>query len=81
MTIRILGSGCENCRKLYTMAEKAAAELGLAVTLEKVEDFKAIMKYGVMRTPALVIGEKVMIMGRVPAYEEVLKTLRDASGN
>lgn len=78
MVIKILGSGCANCKKVYTMAEKSVEELGISATLEKVEGLKDIVAYGVMKTPALVIDEKVVIMGRVPAYNEVLQALKDA---
>lgn len=80
MNIKILGSGCANCKKLYTLAEDALKELNMVAELEKVEDFKQIMKYGVMKTPALVIDEKVKIMGRVPAYEEVVRAIREMQG-
>lgn len=78
MNIKILGSGCTNCKKLYTLAEDAAKELNISVELEKVEGMKEIVGYGVMRTPALVVDEKVKIMGRVPSYSEVLQVLKDA---
>lgn len=78
MVIKILGSGCMNCKKLYAMAEDAVKELGITAELQKVEGMKEIVSYGVMKTPALVVDEKVKIMGRVPAYNEVLQALKDA---
>ncbi len=63
MIIKVLGSGCANCKKLEEHAKEAVKALGLDATIEKVEDFKAIMAYGVMKTPALVIDEQVKIMG------------------
>ncbi len=78
MNIKILGSGCANCKKLQTMAEDAIKELGINADLEKVDGVKDIVRYGVMRTPALVVDEKVKIMGRVPAYSEVLQVIKDA---
>ena len=78
MNIKILGSGCSNCKKLYAMAEDAVKELGVEAELQKVEGLKEIVSYGVMKTPALVINEKVAIMGRVPAYNEVLQAVKDA---
>ncbi len=78
MVIKILGSGCSNCRKLHTMAEEAVRELGIAAEILKVEGMKEIVSYGVLRTPALVVDEKVKIMGRVPAYQEVVQVLREA---
>jgi len=75
MIIKVLGSGCTNCKKLEENTKKAVDELGIEATIEKVTDFKQIMAYGVMKTPALVVDEKVKIMGRVPSAEEIKKYL------
>ncbi|SHJ75833.1 thioredoxin family protein [Paramaledivibacter caminithermalis] len=75
MIIKVLGSGCANCKKLEENAREAVNELGIDATIEKVEDFKEIMKYGVMKTPALVVDEKVVIMGRVAKADEIKKHL------
>ncbi|MBK5241870.1 thioredoxin family protein [Clostridium sp.] len=75
MIIKVLGSGCASCKKLEENTKKAVEELGIDATIEKVEDFKKIMAYGVMKTPALVVDEKVKIMGRVPTTEEIKKYL------
>lgn len=73
MDIKILGTGCDKCKKLYKITEEAVAMTGVKAKFEKVEDIQKIMQYGVMRTPALVINEKVKIYGRVPTREEVEK--------
>lgn len=75
MNIKILGTGCTNCKKLEENARKAVEELGLDATIEKVTEIKDIMKYGVMKTPALVVDEKVKIMGRVATSDEIKKYL------
>ena len=75
MIIKVLGSGCANCKKLEENTRKAVEELGIEATIEKVTDFKSIMAYGVMKTPALVVDEKVKIMGRVPSADEIKKYL------
>lgn len=75
MVIKVLGSGCSNCVKLYENTKKAVELLGIDATIEKVTDIKDIMSYGVMKTPALVVDEKVKIMGRVPSAEEIKKYL------
>lgn len=75
MVIKILGAGCEKCYKLEENTKKAVEELGLDATIEKVENIVDIMKYGVMKTPALVVDEKVKFMGRVPKVEEIKKYL------
>jgi len=74
MKIEILGSGCQKCNTLYAAAKQAAEELGIAAELVKVEDFKEIVKYGVMVTPALVVDGKVKVSGKVPSMDEI-KTL------
>ncbi|KPU45872.1 hypothetical protein OXPF_03400 [Oxobacter pfennigii] len=75
MIIKVLGSGCANCRRLEENTRKAVNEMGIDAAIEKVEDVKKILSYGVMKTPALVIDEKVKIMGRVPSSEEIKKYL------
>ncbi|GLC31901.1 thioredoxin family protein [Clostridium omnivorum] len=75
MVIKVLGTGCEKCHKLEENTKKAVEELGLDATIEKVENIVDIMKYGVMKTPALVVDEKVKLMGRVPTVEEIKKYL------
>ena len=75
MVIKILGSGCRNCKKLEVNARKAVEELGVEATIEKVTDFKDIVAYGVMTTPALVVDEQVKISGKVASVEEIKKHL------
>jgi small redox-active disulfide protein 2 len=74
MNIKILGTGCANCNKLEQNTRRAVEELGLAATIEKVQDMKAIARYGVMRIPALVIDEEVKVVGKVLKVDEI-KTL------
>lgn len=76
MIIKVLGSGCASCKKLEENTKKAVLALGVEATIEKVTDFKDIMAYGVMKTPALVVDEKVKIMGRVPSSDEIQKYLK-----
>ena len=71
MIIKILGSGCANCKKLEQNTNDAVKALGLDATVEKVQDFKDIAKYGVMRTPALVINEEVKVVGKVATVDEI----------
>jgi len=72
MKIKILGTGCAKCKKLYAETEKAIASSGRTVELEKVEKIDEIMKYGVMMTPALVVDEEVKSSGRIPAPSEIV---------
>jgi small redox-active disulfide protein 2 len=71
--IKILGSGCVSCHKLEENTRKAVEELGIDATIEKVTDFKDILAYGVMKTPALVVNEKVKVSGRVLTPEQIKK--------
>lgn len=71
MIIKVLGSGCTKCKKLEDNVKKAIEELGIDASIQKVTDFKDIVSYGVMTTPALVVDENVKIMGKVPSVEEL----------
>jgi len=71
MIIKVLGSGCKNCVTLKENTEAALKTLGIEAEIVKVEDFKDIMAYGVMQTPALVIDEKVVSFGKVLKPKEI----------
>ena len=73
MNIKILGSGCTKCKKLEENTRQVLKELSVDATVEKVTDFKDIMAYGVMTTPALVIDDKVMFTGKSPSAQELKK--------
>ena len=73
MIIKILGSGCKNCVLLKENTELALKEIGLEAEIVKVTDFKDIMTYGVMSTPALVVDEKVVSFGKVLKPKEIVK--------
>jgi small redox-active disulfide protein 2 len=75
MIIKILGPGCTNCVNLERVTRQAVAELGLDAEIEKVTDYPAIMSYGVMSTPGLVVDEKVVLSGRVPTAAKVRELL------
>lgn len=64
--IKVLGTGCANCRNTVKLIEEIAAEKGIAITLSKVEDLPEIMKYGVMSTPGVVVDGKVVHAGGIP---------------
>lgn len=75
MVIKILGSGCRNCVKLTENTEDALKEAGIEAEVVKVTDFKDIMSYGVMSTPALVIDEQIVSFGKVLKPKEIVKIL------
>lgn len=75
MEIKVLGTGCAKCKSLEKVTRKAVEELSLDASVEKVEDIQKIMEYAVMRTPALVINEKVVISGQLPRVSEMKEIL------
>ena len=81
MMIKILGTGCPKCKKLYAEAEKAIAAAGVVATIEKVEKIDEIMQYRVMMTPALVVNDEVKASGRIPATSEIVSWLMTAAAN
>lgn len=64
--IKVLGTGCVNCRNTIKLIEEVAAEKGVSITLSKLEDLVEIMKYGVMSTPGVVVDGKVVHAGGIP---------------
>ena len=76
MIIKILGAGCEKCSKLEENTQRAVKELGIDASIEKVEDLRSIMAYGVMSTPAFVVDDKVKSVGRTLAVKEIKKYLK-----
>ncbi len=74
--IQVLGGGCSKCIILAEEVEKAADELGIEIELEKITDFKQIMGYGIMTTPALVVDGKVMFSGKVLKAEALKAFLK-----
>jgi len=75
MKLQVVGPGCMNCKTLAERTDAAAKELGLEYELEKVDDLKAIVSMGVMRTPALVIDGETKLVGRVPSVSELKEIL------
>jgi small redox-active disulfide protein 2 len=75
MFIKILGTGCSKCNKLTKIVKAIIEENNLDATVEKVEDMKDIMSYGIMSTPGLVIDEEVKASGSVPSKKKIQKML------
>ena len=76
-TIKVLGPGCDNCKRLTSLTEQALAELGHPEQVEKVTDYAQIATYGVMSTPALVVDDQVLMAGRIPALSSLKDALAD----
>ena len=79
MKIKVLGTGCPKCRKLYAEAEKAIESSGVKAELEKIEKIEEIIKYGVLATPGLVIGNEVKSSGRIPKSSEIVSWITAAA--
>ena len=73
--IKVLGTGCANCKTTLKLIEDAAVEKGVTITLSKVEDLPEIMKYGVMSTPGVVVDGKVVHAGGIPDRAKILSWL------
>lgn len=71
MDIKVLGAGCTNCKNLKKAVIKALSEMGIDAKVEKIEDIQKIMSYGIMRTPGLVINDKVVLSGKLPSVKEI----------
>ena len=71
MDIKILGTGCANCKNTVNLIDQGAKAKGVSVTLSKVEELRDIMGYGVMSTPGVVINGKVVHAGGVPSRDKV----------
>jgi small redox-active disulfide protein 2 len=76
MEIKVLGTGCSNCKALYATVEKVVKEMGIDASLVKEEDMEKILNYNVMSLPALVIDEKVVAKGRT-SESDVRKILAE----
>jgi small redox-active disulfide protein 2 len=78
LNIKILGSGCPNCKKLEAITRQAVEGLAIEAEVTKVTDYADIMAYNVMSTPGLVINEKVVSTGRIPSTAEITTFLTTA---
>ena len=78
LTIKVLGSGCANCKRLEQIAHKVVSEMGIEAEVVKLTEYPDIMSYNVLSTPGLVINEKVVSSGRIPTPAEVTTWLTNA---
>lgn len=78
LTIKVLGSGCANCKRLEQMVRKAVTNMAVDAEVIKVTDYQQILEYDVLSTPGLVINEKVVSTGRIPTQPEIITFLADA---
>jgi small redox-active disulfide protein 2 len=78
LEIKILGTGCPNCKKLEKETRKAAKALGIEANFSKVTDYSEIMEYDILSTPGLVINEEVAASGRIPSQAELATLITSA---
>ena len=78
MEIKVLGPGCDNCKKLDALAHKAAQSMGLQAKFIKVTDSAEMKQYNILSTPGLVINEKLVSAGRIPSVAEISTFLANA---
>ena len=71
MDIKVLGTGCTNCKNTIALIDQVAKDKGVSIQLEKVEELRDIMGYGVMSTPGVVINGKVVHDGGVPSRDKI----------
>lgn len=71
LTIKVLGSGCANCKRVEQIVRKVVADMGIEAEIIKVTDYNEIASYNILSTPGLVINEKVVSTGRIPTPAEV----------
>ena len=78
LTIKVLGSGCANCKRVEQIARKVVTEMSLDAEVIKVTDYNDIMSYNILSTPGLVLNENVVCSGRIPTTAEVTTWVADA---
>jgi small redox-active disulfide protein 2 len=78
LTIKVLGSGCANCKRVEQIARKIVTEMSLEAEVVKVTDYNDIASYNILSTPGLVVNEKVVCSGRIPSPAEVTTWLATA---
>ncbi|KUO59690.1 hypothetical protein APF79_05540 [bacterium BRH_c32] len=77
MNVKVLGTGCKKCQTLEASLREIIASNNIEAVVEKVDDLSAIVSYGVMTTPALVINEKVVSAGSLPKEDQILSWLKE----
>jgi small redox-active disulfide protein 2 len=71
LTIKVLGSGCANCKRVEQIARKVVTTLGIEAEIIKVTDYNIIIAYNVLSTPGLIINDKLVASGRIPSEAEI----------
>ncbi len=79
MNIKVLGPGCMNCVTLEKRTSEAIKKLNLEAEIEKITDYDKILSYGIVRTPGLLIDNKIAVQGRVPTVEQIQEIIKQYS--
>lgn len=79
ITIKVLGSGCANCKRVEQIARKVVADLAIEAEVIKVTDIQDIMQFNILKTPGLVINEELVCNGRIPSPAEVTTWITTAA--
>ena len=77
MQIKVIGSGCPDCSKLYDNTIAALRELNMEADVEKIGDLIEIVKLGVLSAPSLMIDGRLVVSGRVASQKEIVKLLKE----
>ncbi len=75
LNVKVLGSGCPNCKRLEATVRKVAEARKLTVEIEKVTDYAEIMQWSILSTPGLVVNDKLVSAGRIPSEAEIANWL------
>lgn len=78
LTIKVLGPGCANCKRVEQIARRVVTDLAVEANIIKVTQYPDILAYNVLTTPGLVINERVVSCGRIPTPAEVTTWVADA---
>jgi small redox-active disulfide protein 2 len=76
LSIKVLGPGCANCKRLEALVQKVVVAQGLEAEVEKVTDYAAMMRWSIMSTPGLVVNDTLVVSGRIPSEAEIATWLR-----
>ena len=77
MTIKVLGSGCATCKRLYEMTKQVVSELNWNEEVEYITDINQIINLGLMTSPVLMVDEQVLLTGKISDVEGIKKLLED----
>lgn len=77
LNVKVLGSGCANCKRLEAIVHKVVADNGLHAEVEKVTDYAQMMRWNLMKTPGLVVNDTLVASGRIPSEAEIAAWLKN----